>query len=118
MTEFEYLFSPQTPGPDDWKGYADLKRSLYARHMIFHNKNAVEQRVLPLVHLVISLIKRSFLGTFLGRFERKSLQAYQNEFRFRRVQQAVTSALKFQKQIVAYAEIVPASANELFDRTG
>ena len=30
MTGFEYLFSPLTPGSDDWDGHTDLKKSRYA----------------------------------------------------------------------------------------
>jgi hypothetical protein len=36
MTEFKYLFSPITLGPDGGKGYAALERSRFAHHQIFH----------------------------------------------------------------------------------
>lgn len=114
MTELKYLFSPLTLGPDDWKGYADLKRSRYAHHQIFHGKTTDKQSVLLCVYLFISLIKRLLLGTFQGRFERKPLQAYLDEDRFRKnrriskhvkkkffriVQQAATLAPKFQNKL-------------------
>ena len=110
---------------DGWKGFNDLKNQGYCHHQIFQNKTADKQSVLPGVHLVISLIKRLVLGTFQGRFEKKHLQSYLDEytFRFNRrnskhvgkkffriTQQAVVSSPKSYNQIIAGA-FNPALAN-------
>ncbi|MFZ1986364.1 MAG: transposase, partial [Desulfatitalea sp.] len=83
------------------------------------------QSVLPGVQVVISLIKRLVLGTFQGRFEKKYIQAYLDEytFRFNRrnckhvgkkffriAQQSVVTSPRSYKQIIG-GTLLPALAN-------
>ena len=42
-----------------------------------------DERLLPRVHRVVSLLKRWYYGTYQGRVDKRGLQAYLNEFVFR-----------------------------------
>ena len=42
-----------------------------------------DERLLPRVHRVTSLLKRWYYGTYQGRVDKRSLQAYLDEFVFR-----------------------------------
>ncbi len=68
---------------DGWKGYSTLEKKGYIHQQVFQTKTDSKESVLPGVHMVASLIKRVFLGTYHGRLERNHLQRYLDEYTFR-----------------------------------
>ena len=68
---------------DGWKGYNKLEEKGYTHHKVYQAKAEHKESVLPGVHVVASLIKRLFLGTYPGRLEKKHLQRYLDEYSFR-----------------------------------
>ncbi len=76
--------APGTPiSTDGWKGYCGLEKAGYAHQKILSAHSVNKESVLPGVHLVISLVKRVFLGTFHGRLDESYLQRYLDEYTFR-----------------------------------
>lgn len=69
---------------DGWAGYNALSRRGYVhRKELQTYKGVATGHFLPLVHLMISNLKRVLLGTYKGAVRRKHLQAYLNEYTFR-----------------------------------
>jgi transposase-like protein len=68
---------------DSWGGYAGLAGKGYQHDRELQKEAPDRASVLPGAHLVISLVKRLILGTFQGRFHKKHLQGYLDEFAFR-----------------------------------
>jgi len=69
---------------DGWLGYAPLEKKGYQHRIVFlkgRRKQASE--LLPLVHKVISLLKRRLLGTHQGAVSHEHLDYYLDEFVFR-----------------------------------
>jgi len=88
---------------DGWSGYVGLERRGF-HHEREVQKEAVDKAsVLPGAHLVISLVKRLILGTFQGRFHKKHLQGYLDEFVFRFNRRSVTFVGKKFMRIVEQA---------------
>jgi transposase-like protein/Zn ribbon nucleic-acid-binding protein len=68
---------------DGWPSYSSLGEDGY-RHTIHVQKDKLgEEKLLPHVHLVISLLKRWLLGTHQGAASDKHMQAYLEEYTFR-----------------------------------
>jgi len=68
---------------DDWDGYRSLTRLGY-QHVVVTAKEAVrESRLLPRVHLVVSLLKRWLMETHHGAVSGLHLDYYLDEFTFR-----------------------------------
>jgi len=68
---------------DGWKGYNSISSTNYSHQVVYWAKRDDKTSVLPGVHLIVSLLKRVLLGTFQGRFDRKHLQCYLDEYVFR-----------------------------------
>lgn len=69
---------------DGWAGYSGLARLGYNHQRIRQSHRGVKTGVyLPLVHLLISNLKRELLGTYKGAWRRQHLPAYLNEFVYR-----------------------------------
>lgn len=69
---------------DGWAGYVGLSKLGYDhRRVLQSHEGKATGRYLPMVHLLISNLKRWLLGTHKGAVRRKHLQAYLNEFTFR-----------------------------------
>ena len=69
---------------DEWAAYLRLRSVGYKLTQTRSSGvNYEETKVLPRVHLVISLLKNWLNGTHHGRVSRKHLQAYLDEFTFR-----------------------------------
>jgi transposase-like protein len=75
---------------DGWSGYAGLEEMGFQHDQEIQKEISDKASVLPGVHLVASLVKRLILGTFQGRFEKKHLQRYLDEFVFRFNRRSVT----------------------------
>ena len=68
---------------DGWSGYSFLEGSDYIHTKIVQKTKAKEDRLLPRVHMIASLLKRWLLGTHQGAVSDKHLQAYLDEYVFR-----------------------------------
>jgi len=68
---------------DGWSGYAPLDAKGYEHDRVIQKEAQNKASGLPGANLVISLFKRLILGTFQGRFDKKHLQRYLDEFVFR-----------------------------------
>ena len=68
---------------DGWSGYCGLAKNGYQHDRELSKEGQEKNCVLPGAHLVVSLVKRLVLGTFQGRFHKKHLQGYLDEFVFR-----------------------------------
>ena len=68
---------------DGWPGNKALQKQGYVYKQVLQTITEDKDSVLPGVHLVASLIKRLILGTSQGRFEKKYLQCYLDEYVFR-----------------------------------
>jgi len=69
---------------DGWSGYSGLGLLGYDHRRVLQTHRGVKTgKWLPLVHLMVSNLKRWLLGTYKGRVTSKHLQAYLNEFTFR-----------------------------------
>ena len=68
---------------DGWSSYACLSSNGYNHTVYLQSKKQVDEKILPHVHLVISLLKRWLLGTHQGAVSDKHMQAYLEEFTFR-----------------------------------
>ena len=75
-----------------------LGTSGYTHSKISQNMRAGEDKLLPRVHMVVSLLKRWLLGTHQGAVSEKHLQAYLDEyvFRFNRREFAARGLLFYQ----------------------
>jgi len=68
---------------DGWTSYASLTDNGY-KHTVYVERNKQEdEKILPHVHLIISLLKRWLLGTHQGAVSDKHMQAYLEEYTFR-----------------------------------
>lgn len=73
-----------TVNTDGWSRYAGLAKRGYTHKVTLQtHKGKKTGRYLPLVHLIVSNLKRWLLGTHKGAVLPKHLQAYLNEFTFR-----------------------------------
>jgi transposase-like protein len=70
---------------DGWTGYNSLSRNGYNHTVHLQNKKQADdnEKALPHVHLIISLLKRWLLGTHQGAVSDKHMQAYLEEYTFR-----------------------------------
>jgi len=68
---------------DGWAGYNSLSSNGYKHTVYVQNKKQADEKVLPHVHLIISLLKRWLLGTHQGAVSDKHIQAYLEEYTFR-----------------------------------
>jgi transposase-like protein len=69
---------------DGWQGYRGLEALGYQHERVLQSHKGVKTgRWLPLVHLMISNLKRWLVGTHKGAVRSQHLQAYLNEFTFR-----------------------------------
>lgn len=100
---------------DGWSGYTFLTSEGY-HHTAIPKKHAdSEEKLLPHVHMVISLLKRWLLGTHQGAVREKHLQSYLDEyvFRFNRRKAAARGLLFYRLlecamkvQTITYDELV------------
>ena len=67
---------------DGWTGYEGLSEAGYT-HVIARPESVVGDDLLPLPHLVASLLKRWILGTYQGSVSPEHLDYYLDEFTFR-----------------------------------
>lgn len=68
---------------DGWSGYSGIDKLGFTRDVHVQKGETDEEKLLPHVHTIISLLKRWLLGTHQGAVEPKHLQAYLDEYVFR-----------------------------------
>lgn len=69
---------------DGWPGYGGVAAKGYVHQVtVLTGKRQSASELLPLVHLVASLLKRWLLGTHQGAVSREHLDSYLDEFTFR-----------------------------------
>ena len=68
---------------DGWSSYSSLPTLGYKHTVYIQSKKEGDEKILPHVHLVISLLKRWLLGTHQGAASDKHMQAYLEEYAFR-----------------------------------
>jgi len=68
---------------DGWAGFLPLSNEGYKHTVHIQNKKHSDEKSLPHVHLIISLLKRWLLGTHQGAASDKHMQAYLDEYTFR-----------------------------------
>jgi transposase-like protein len=68
---------------DGWRGCNGIETKNFTRKIHVQTGEADEDKLLPHIHTIASLLKRWLLGTHQGRVEEKHLQAYLDEYVFR-----------------------------------
>ena len=68
---------------DGWSGYSGIDLKGYSRLIHVQKNESDEDKLLPHVHMIVSLLKRWLLGTHQGAVEAKHLQSYLDEYVFR-----------------------------------
>jgi transposase-like protein len=99
---------------DGWAGYIFLASEGY-QHASIPKKHAdSEDKTLPHVHMVISLLKRWLLGTHQGAVREKHLQSYLDEyvFRFNR-RKAAARGLLFYRLLECAMNVQPITYDKL-----
>ena len=100
---------------DGWKSYASLSSVGY-EHIVHTRKEAdTEEKLLPHVHLIISLLKRWLVGTHQGAVKEKHMQAYLDEyvFRFNR-RKSTQRGLLFYRLLECAMLVSPTTLDELY----
>lgn len=68
---------------DGWSGYSGVESHGFTREVHVQKNEVDEEKLLPHIHTIISLLKRWLLGTHQGAVEVKHLQSYLDEYVFR-----------------------------------
>lgn len=68
---------------DGWTGYSGIEKQDFTRQIHIQKGETDEEKLLPHIHTLISLLKRWLLGTHQGAVEPKHLQSYLDEYVFR-----------------------------------
>ena len=68
---------------DGWSAYNPVRANGYDHEKVIQKNAEDKSSVLPGVHRIASLVKRLIVSTFQGRFEKKHLQRYLDEYVFR-----------------------------------
>ena len=99
---------------DGWSGYSFVKGADY-RHTVFvQSKKDEDEKPLPHVHLVISLLKRWLLGTHQGAVSDKYMQAYLEEYTFRfNRRNSAKRGLLFYRLLEGAVSISPHTYNDI-----
>jgi transposase-like protein/Zn ribbon nucleic-acid-binding protein len=68
---------------DGWKGYNGIENKNYTRNINVQTGEIDDDKLLPHIHTIASLLKRWLLGTHHGAVESQHLQSYLDEYVFR-----------------------------------
>ena len=102
---------------DGWRGYNGIENKGYTRKIHLQASEADDDKLLPHVHMIASLLKRWLLGTHHGGIESQHLQSYLDEyvFRFNR-RKSAERGLLFYRLLESAMQVKPTTLEELFDR--
>jgi transposase-like protein len=105
---------------DGWQGYKGLNKCGYDHEVtVLRGVRKDASRLLPRVHLVISLLKRWLLGTHQGAVSREHLDYYLDEFTFRFNRRTSRArGLLFYRLLQQGADADPHPLSELIGGTG
>jgi len=99
---------------DGWLGYNGVKEKGYS-HKIMDNDT--EDKMLPNVHLVISLLKRWIMGTLQGSVSGQHIAYYLDEYTFRfNRRKSASRGMLFYRLVEQAAEIEPVIYSVIKDR--
>jgi len=100
---------------DGWASYSTLANNGYQHEVYVQSKKQADEKILPHVHLIISLLKRWLLGTHQGAVSEKHMQAYLDEyvFRFNR-RNASKRGLLFYRLLEGAVSTSPTTTLELY----
>jgi len=101
---------------DGWVSYSSLSECGYKHTVHIQKGHKTEDKPLPHVHLIISLLKRWLLGTHQGAVSDKHMQSYLDEyvFRFNR-RKSAQRGLLFYRLLEGAVRVPPTTYNELVD---
>ena len=99
---------------DGWASYSFLTPDGYTHSIITKKHTDSKDKVLPHVHMIITLLKRWLLGTHQGAVNEKHMQAYLDEyvFRFNR-RKSAERGLLFYRLLECAMKIPPTTYDEL-----
>lgn len=102
---------------DGWNGYNGIESCGYTREVHIQKGKIDEEKSLPHIHTIISLMKRWLLGTHQGAVEEKHLQSYLDEyvFRFNR-RKSAQRGLLFYRLIESAMQTDAVTYDELINR--
>lgn len=102
---------------DGWSGYSGIEQYGYTREVHVKNDGKDQEKLLPHVHTIISLLKRWLLGTHQGAVEAKHLQSYLDEyvFRFNR-RKSAQRGLLFYRLLESAMQVNTITYDELVNR--
>jgi transposase-like protein len=101
---------------DGWSGYNGIKGLRY-KHMISDKFD--ENKMLPSVHLVISLLRRWIMGTLQGSLSSQHMAYYLDEFTFRFNRRTSASrGMLFYRLLEQAVEIEPVIYDDIRERKG
>jgi transposase-like protein len=103
---------------DGWRGYSSLETQGFG-HDIMEKNQGQEDKMLPDVHLVISLLKRWIMGTLQGSVSEQHMAYYLDEYTFRFNRRTSASRGKlFYRLVEQAAEIEPTVYKTIAERKG
>jgi transposase-like protein len=102
---------------DGWASYSFLGKSGFGHIQITKAEIKNDEKLLPHVHLIVSLLKRWLLGTHQGAVSEKHLQAYLDEyvFRFNR-RKSAERGLLFYRLVECAMVVKPVTYDELVSK--
>lgn len=102
---------------DGWTGYNGIEKHGFLRNIHVQKHENDEEKLLPHIHTIASLLKRWLFGTHQGRVEKKHLQAYLDEyvFRFNRRKSAKRGLLFF-RLLESATQTRATTLNEIVNR--
>jgi transposase-like protein len=102
---------------DGWRGYSKVKALGYIHKISDKKLNEEDGKLLPSVHLVISLLKRWILETLQGSVSEQHMAYYLDEYTFRFNRRTSASRGKlFYRLVEQAAKIEPVIYNDIKDR--
>jgi len=99
---------------DGWSSYSFLAKNGYEHTVYVQSKKKADEKILPHVHLIISLLKRWLLGTHQGAVSDKHMQAYLEEYTFRfNRRDSAKRGLLFQRLLEGAVDCAPLTYDDL-----
>ena len=103
---------------DGWRGFNGIESKGFERKIHIQKNETDDEKLLPHVHLISSLLKRWLLGTHHGSIEPHHLQSYLDEyvFRFNR-RKSSERGLLFYRLLESAMQVKTITYDELINRT-
>jgi transposase-like protein/ribosomal protein L37AE/L43A len=99
---------------DGCSSYSFLAKNGYKHTIYVQSRKKADEKILPHVHLIISLLKRWLLGTHQGAVSDKHIQAYLEEYTFRfNRRDSAKRGLLFQRLLEGAVDCAPLTYDDL-----